>query len=100
MNTLVGRTEEVREINALYNSGKAEFLAIYGRRRVGKTFLVNEVLGNRMTFYHAGMSPVEDESNKTSMKDQLLSFYFSLLKSGLEGKSKPKSWIDAFYMLE
>lgn len=100
MNTLVGRKEEVREIDALYNSGKAEFLAIYGRRRVGKTFLVNEVLGNRMTFYHAGMSPVEGGSNKISMKDQLLSFYFSMLQSGLEGKSKPKSWIEAFYMLE
>ena len=78
MESIIGRRDEIREINDLYDSGKAEFLAIYGRRRVGKTYLVKEVLGNRMTFFHAGLSPVDDESCKTSMKDQLLSFYFSM----------------------
>ena len=41
--TLIGRNEEIREINELYDSGKAEFLAVYGRGRVGKTYLVKEV---------------------------------------------------------
>lgn len=39
MDTLIGRNEEIREINELYDSGRAEFLAVYGRRRVGKTYV-------------------------------------------------------------
>ena len=42
---MIGREKEVKELNRLYNSKKAEFVAIYGRRRVGKTFLVSETLG-------------------------------------------------------
>ena len=76
MDTLIGRNEEIREINELYDSGKAEFLAVYGRRRVGKTYLIKEVLGSRMTFYHTGLPPVDDEACKNSMKDKLISFYF------------------------
>ena len=100
METVIGRKEEIKEINELYNSGQAEFLAIYGRRRVGKTFLVKEILGSRLTFYHTGLSPVDDESHKTSMKDQLLSFYFSMVRAGLDEIQKPKSWLEAFFMLE
>lgn len=100
MESIIGRRDEIREINDLYDSGKAEFLAIYGRRRVGKTYLVKEVLGNRMTFFHAGLSPVDDESCKTSMKDQLLSFYFSMIKAGLDEQKRPETWIEAFFMLE
>lgn len=69
MEYIIGRKEEIKEINELYDSGRAEFLAIYGRRRVGKTFLVKEVLDSRMTFSHTGLSPVDDEANKTSLKD-------------------------------
>ena len=100
MESVIGRKEEIREIKELYNSGQAEFLAVYGRRRVGKTFLIKEVLGSRLTFYHTGLSPVDDESHKTSMKDQLLSFYFSMVRAGLNEVQKPKSWLEAFFMLE
>lgn len=100
METVIGRKEEIRELNELYDSGRAEFLAIYGRRRVGKTFLVKEVLGNRLTFYHTGLSPIDEESSKTSMKDQLLNFYFSMVRAGLNEQKKPTSWLEAFFMLE
>ena len=59
-----------------------------------------EVLGSRLTFYHTGLSPVDDESYKTSMRDQLLSFYFSMVRAGLDEVQKPKSWLEAFFMLE
>lgn len=100
METIIGREEEINEITELYNSGRAEFLAIYGRRRVGKTFLVKEVLGSKFTFYHTGLSPIDEESSKTSMKDQLLNFYFSLVRSGMDECAKPQSWLEAFFMLE
>ena len=38
---IIGRKYEIAELKRYYNSGRAEFVAIYGRRRVGKTFLIN-----------------------------------------------------------
>ncbi len=40
-NEIIGRTEEQAELCDIFNSNKAEFLAIIGRRRVGKTFLIS-----------------------------------------------------------
>lgn len=41
---LTGREKEQKKLRALYESGQAEFVAVYGRRRVGKTYLIDEVL--------------------------------------------------------
>ena len=77
---IIGREKEIKELGRLYNSNKAEFVAIYGRRRVGKTFLVDETLKGKITFRHAGLSPVEKGSKKNSLKEQLKHFYYSLQK--------------------
>ena len=42
MSAIIGRNKEVDELKKLVSSPKAEFVAIYGRRRVGKTFLVDK----------------------------------------------------------
>lgn len=42
MDAIIGREKEIAELNELYHSDKSEFVAVYGRRRVGKTFLVDE----------------------------------------------------------
>ena len=84
----------------LYNSDRAEFVAVYGRRRVGKTFLVDETLGNRITFRHAGLSPIDENGKQNLMKDQLKHFYHSLLSQGMKKSHQPTSWLEAFYMLE
>ena len=52
MTHLIGREKEMQELVSLYNSDKAEFVAVYGRRRVGKTFLVDEALKGKITFRH------------------------------------------------
>lgn len=83
---IIGREKEKEEFRRLYDSGKAEFVAIYGRRRVGKTFLVDETLKGKITFRHAGLSPVEKESKKNSLKEQLKHFYYSLQAYGLKKK--------------
>ena len=43
METIIGRQTELRILERLYHSKKAEFLALYGRRRIGKTFLVSQL---------------------------------------------------------
>ena len=51
---LIGRTKEIAKLNELYNGNEAELVAIYGRRRVGKTYLVDEVFSDKITFRHRG----------------------------------------------
>ena len=58
MSSIIGRDKEIKELVELYNSDKSEFVAVYGRRRVGKTFLIDEALKGKITFRHAGLSPV------------------------------------------
>lgn len=96
---MIGRKREVKELNRLYDGNKAELVAIYGRRRIGKTFLVDETFGDRITFRHAGLSPAEEDS-KGLLSLQLEHFYNSLDIQGMEKCKKPKSWLDAFLLLE
>ncbi len=98
---MIGRKKEVRELEELYNNGRAEFVAIYGRRRVGKTYLVDEAFKDRITFRHAGLSPVEvSNSLKSPLKAQLEAFYYSLLLQGMKKSKCPDDWLEAFFMLE
>ena len=96
---MIGRKEEVAILNELFDSGNAELVAIYGRRRVGKTFLVDETFGNRITFRHAGLSPASDKG-RGALQEQLHSFYTSLIMQGMEECTKPVNWFEAFTLLE
>lgn len=100
MPAIIGRKKEIEELERLYNSDRAEFVAIYGRRRVGKTFLIKQALKDRFTFQHTGVSPVDQEGDKSRMKTQLESFYYSMLNQGMEGYKQPKTWMEAFFQLE
>lgn len=100
MSIIVGRKQEIEELERLYHSDRPEFVAVYGRRRVGKTFLIKQALKDRFTFQHTGVSPVDQEDEKNRLKTQLESFYYSMLSHGLEGFKQPKTWIEAFYQLE
>lgn len=46
----IGRKYELLQLNKLYNSGKFEFAVIYGRRRVGKTAIINEFVKDKTQF--------------------------------------------------
>ena len=99
---MVGRKKESQELLEIYESGQTEFIAIYGRRRVGKTYLVDKVFKDKFSFRHAGLSPmeVEGEETKGPLKAQLSAFYKTLKKYGLKDENYPGSWMDAFFLLE
>ena len=59
---LIGRKEEIKIFENAIRDNRSHFIAIYGRRRVGKTFLIREFFGNRFTFQHAGVS--EGDNNE------------------------------------
>ncbi|MBR5982493.1 MAG: AAA family ATPase [Bacteroidales bacterium] len=99
MANIVGRKTEIEELVSLYHSKKAEFVAIYGRRRIGKTYLIKELFKDKMAFYHTGMSPI-DTAKANILQDQLKSFHNSLIRYGMEDEKQPESWIEAFFMLE
>ena len=96
---MIGREKEVKELENLYNKNRAELIAIYGRRRVGKTYLVDETFSDRITFRHAALSPY-DTKTKGLLQDQLNHFYNSLTLYGMEKQQRPTNWLDAFLMLE
>jgi AAA+ ATPase superfamily predicted ATPase len=58
MNQIIGREKEQALLREQMNSKKSEFVAVYGRRRVGKTFLVREFFNNEFTFYLTGTAKV------------------------------------------
>ena len=99
MAKIIGRKSEIEELERRYRSDKAQFVAVYGRRRVGKTFLIGEVFKGRITFQHSGLSPY-DQQHKVTMKDQLQAFHVSLLRAGMDlSVPCPTSWIQAFLLL-
>ena len=95
---MVGRIEETSQLEKLYRSRSSEFVAVYGRRRVGKTYLIKEVFKDRMTFWHTGVSPY-DREKKNLMQDQLRAFHYNLMRYGLDNANPPKDWFEAFHML-
>jgi len=95
---MIGRKKEQNELRELYESKKAELVAVYGRRRVGKTYLINELFGEEFAFKHTGLSPTEIKG-KRFLKAQLDQFYISLRDYGLTDSSKPENWQEAFYLL-
>ena len=96
---MIGRKKEIALLKRLYESNKAQFVAVYGRRRVGKTYLINDVFGEKITFRHAGLSPIES-GDESPLKKQLKHFYNSLLLHGMPRSKCPENWLDAFLMLE
>ena len=90
---MVGRIAEQAELRALLDNSESVFAAVYGRRRVGKTYLVRKTFGNHFAFDHVGLS-----SGK--MSDQLESFRNSLIAHGHRKCPVLKSWIGAFEELK
>ena len=91
---IIGRTEEIVSINGAYASEKSEFLAITGRRRVGKTYLINAHFEKEMTFHFSGIL-------NAPLQQQLQNFNYHLGKYFGESPtvSTPKNWLDAFITL-
>lgn len=101
---MIGRKKEFEKLQAALEKDRAQIIAVYGRRRVGKTFLVNEFFEGKFAFKHTAVSPVDETTKrkkKNLMKLQLQEFFYSMRSYGLDGEERlPESWQEAFYMLE
>jgi AAA+ ATPase superfamily predicted ATPase len=92
---IIGRVREQEELNKYFNSGKPEFVAIVGRRRVGKTFLVREMFHQDMAFYFSGLV-----GKNVSTDYQLSLFDNTIAEYGGNADSSSKNWADAFRKLK
>ena len=89
---IIGREQEIEKLENYISSRKSEFIAIYGRRRVGKTFLVKELFENRFAFRVTGKDNV-------TTKEQLTSFSFAL-NDQLGIETDVTNWPEAFRLLQ
>ena len=93
MSKIIARSNEIEVLNRKYNSGKSEFVIVYGRRRIGKTFLINNVFDDRFTFTYVG-------ARKQNPKKQLQRFAEQLKQySGSAYAPVLANWDEAFTAL-
>ena len=91
---IVGRKEEINELQRIYDSESSEFVVVYGRRRVGKTFLVREFFHDDFVFYATGVA-------RGNRDEQLAHFHNRLIRYGSpDDQTVPNDWFEAFERLE
>ena len=89
---IIGRYEERRLLQQYFESDEPEFVAVYGRRRVGKTFLIKEFFDKRFSFYISGLANATKE-------EQLDNFNATLVSYGRTPYTRVKNWLEAFRQL-
>lgn len=89
---IVGRRAEREGLLRALDNPESQFVAVYGRKRVGKTYLVRKTFGNEFAFYHSGVFDAP-------YREQLLEFRDSLLECGLPDCPDLKDWRMAFAQL-
>lgn len=92
---IAGRESEIAILEDLLKKQRPEFLAIYGRRRIGKTFLVREVYKDHIVFECSGL-------HQKDFVQQLENFWLTLQEYDSNAKPSlpPKTWLQAFSQLK
>ena len=91
---MVAREKERKQFDALVKAQVSDFVVVYGRRRVGKTFLIREHFKQQFAFYTAGLA-------NSNLQQQLISFYSSLQEYNTTNLTIeiPNTWFEAFQSL-
>ena len=89
---MIGRADEILALERDLQKEEPQFVAVYGRRRIGKTFLIREKFRDQFAFYHTGVR----DGNQA---EQLQAFQISLKQYGLRKCPRLRNWLDAFSRL-
>jgi AAA+ ATPase superfamily predicted ATPase len=94
MEKLIGREREKKKLQEAMDSGAPELIALFGRRRVGKTFLIRQYLSKHLSFEFVG-------TRDAKLEEQLGNFHKTLGTAAGNDKlyQKPATWADAFDLL-
>ena len=90
---LISRDIEKKTLLDALQAEESQFIAVYGRRRVGKTYLIRQTYDGMLTFEHSGLA-------NAGRKEQIQAFTTSIKRAGLEGPVMPTNWLDAFELLK
>ena len=91
---VAGRDVEIKKMHSLLKNGHSEFLAMYGRRRIGKTYLIREVYKPHLVFECSGL-------HQKDTKQQIENFWLKLIETNSNPKpTLPKTWLQAFSLLK
>lgn len=90
---MIGRKRELSAIRDCVEADRSRLIVVYGRRRVGKTFLIRESFDYRFTFTHTGLE-------KGGYREQLSEFWNSLKRQWKTDCRMPTNWSDAFELLK
>ena len=90
MKRLIARNAEIETLERKYRSERSEFVIVYGRRRIGKTFLVNQVFADRFTFTYVGARKQKSEKQLQRFAAQLKEYSGSAYAPTLQ------NWEEAF----
>lgn len=91
---VAGRDVEIKKMQNLLENPQSEFLAVYGRRRIGKTFLIREVFKPNIVFECSGL-------HQKDTKQQIENFWLTLIETKTSVKPElPKTWLQAFALLK
>ena len=88
----IGRQKEIRQLQDCVNSEQSQLVIVYGRRRVGKSYLINQFFDDTFDFKLVGDLKLDKEG-------QLLNFYNELKRKTGKDEEIPKSWREAFWQL-
>jgi uncharacterized protein len=91
---IAGRKEEILLLKSLLLKKESSFLAVYGRRRIGKTYLIREVYEKEIVFECSGVLG-------ESTSQQLENFWRTLIRVNPAAPPTvlPRTWLEAFYQL-
>lgn len=93
MNDIIGRKKEIKQLDKIKSSRKSEFVAVYGRRRVGKTFLIREYFDYTFDFQLTGLA-------NANTQQQLMNFHIAFQRQSSISLNKiPNNWFEAFQQL-
>ncbi len=90
--SIIGREEEKETLSECFHSNRPEFVALYGRRRVGKTFLIRKFFQDKFSFYATGVNSKTKGSKLETFKEALNAY-------GDSDETTPKTWFEAFSRL-
>lgn len=95
MKTIIGREKEKLFLTKIWNSKEAELLALYGRRRVGKTFIIRNFFQNKGIYFEV------TGKKDGSIHEQLANFTRGVSKTFFDGTllHQPANWKEAFELL-
>jgi AAA+ ATPase superfamily predicted ATPase len=91
----IGREAEIKTLQSLYNSEQADLVAIIGRRRIGKTYLVKTAFKNQFTFHITGV--------KNADKETMIQAFVAKIEELSKSKfpiPPPDNWMEAFRLLK